>query len=89
MQQLKNYEEYKKLQMKQKNSNEKHSISPMKTFIKEPDRMTLNKSHVKKLTLNNPNDTTFEKGTQFFYSDKLLKISNNTTKNITFNPFKK
>lgn len=85
---MKTYEEYKKLQQKQKVFNEKTNISPMKTFIKEPERLIHNKSQVKKLTINNLSDTTFEKGRISLIQDKIVKISNNTTKNTNFNPFK-
>ena len=55
--QIKNYEDYKKLQnynQNKLNQMEKLSISPMKSFLKEGDR--------KKLKLNNIDDTTLDKG---------------------------
>ena len=65
----------------------------MKTFFKEPERFSLNKTQNKKLVMNNINDTTLEKGKELFNSflEKLIKISNytTTTKNTNFNPFKK
>ena len=64
LQQMKNYEEYKKLQLKHQtklNNAEKLSISPMKSFLKDGDRIQ-NMSQSKKLKMNNIHDTTLDKG---------------------------